>query len=51
MFRPASYGGMGIHHVKYKALAALTRTFLETACIPKFRESLFYSNLYRYHIL
>ena len=51
MFRPASYGGLEIHHVKFKALAALTRTFLETACNPKFRISLFHSNLYRYHIL
>ena len=41
MFRPASYGGLGIHHIKFKALAALTRTFLEAACNPKFRISLF----------
>ena len=51
MFRPASYGGLGIHHIKYKALAAFTKTFLETACNPKFRQSLFHSNLYRFHIL
>ena len=51
MFRPASYGGLGIHHVKYKALAALTRTFLETAGNPKFKISLFHSNLFRFHIL
>ena len=51
MFRPPSYGGLGIHHVKYKALAALTKTFLETAGNTKFRNSLFHSNLFRFHIL
>ena len=51
ILRPASFGGLGMHHVKFKALAALTRTFLETACNPKFQQSLFHSNLYRYHIL
>ena len=51
MFRPPSYGGLGVHHVKLKAQAALTRTFLETACHPKFRHSLFHTNLFRFHVL
>ena len=51
MFRPSSFGGLGIHHVKLKALAALTRTFLETACHPKFQISLYHSCLYRYFVL
>ena len=28
MFRPMTSGGLGLHHVKFKGLAALTRTFL-----------------------
>jgi hypothetical protein len=51
MFRPAYYGGLEVHNVKYKALAALTRTFLETACNPSFQRSLFHSNLFRFHVL
>ena len=31
LFRPPSYGGLGVHNVKLKAQAALTRSFLETA--------------------
>ena len=51
MFRPASYGGLEVQNVKYKALAALTRTFLKTACHPSFQRSLFHSNLFRFHVL
>ena len=51
MFRPAFYGGLEVHNVKYKALAALTRTFLETTCNPSFQRSLFHSNLFRLHVL
>ena len=51
MFRPAYYGGLEVHNVKYKALAALTRTFLETAYNQSFQRSLFHSNLFRFHIL
>ena len=51
MFRPPSFGGLGIHHVKLKALAALTRTFLETACNPNFLPSLYHSCLYRFYVL
>ena len=51
LFRPPSYGGLGVHNVKLKAQAALTRSFLETACHPQFIQSLFHSNLFRYHVL
>ena len=51
MFRPPTHGGLGMHNVKWKAMAGLIRTFLETACIPKFQSSLNHSLLYRYHVL
>ena len=50
LFRPPSYGGLGVHNVKLKAQAALTRSFLETACHPQFLHSLYHSSLYRYHV-
>ena len=51
MSRPASFGGLGVHNVSMKALAGLITTFLETACNAKYRESLYHSSLFRYHIL
>ena len=50
MERPIKYGGLGILNVKYKAMAGLIRTFLETACNPKFRHSLYHELLFRYHV-
>jgi hypothetical protein len=49
--RPASFGGLGVTSVKFKAMAILIKTFLETAAIPKFRHSLLHSNLFRFHVL
>ena len=51
MYRPTSHGGLGLHHVQFKAQAMLTRSFLETAANPKFLHSLFHNSLYRYHVL
>ena len=36
LFRPTAHGGLGLHNVKWKALAGMIRTFLETACNPMF---------------
>ena len=51
MYRSSISGGLGVHNVKLKALAGLIRSFLETACHPKFQSSLYHAVLYRYHIL
>ena len=51
MCRPVWYGGLGVVSVKFKAMAILIKTFLETAAIPKFRHSLLHSCLFRFHIL
>ena len=50
-YRPTSHGGLGLHHVKYKAIAMLIRSFLETAINPKFLHNLYHTSLYRYHVL
>ena len=34
-----------------KALAGLIRCFLETACMPKYRQILYHQLLFRYHVL
>ena len=51
MCRPSTHGGLGVASVKYKALALLIRTFLETAAIPSFRHSLLHTVMFRYHVL
>ena len=51
MCRPSTHGGLGVVGIRFKSLALLIRTFLETVAIPTFRHSLLHSALYRYHIL
>ena len=51
LYRHTSSGGLALLHVKMKALSGLIRTFLETACMPQFRQSLYHQLLFRYHVL
>jgi hypothetical protein len=51
MCRPTTHGGLGVQSVKYRAQAALIRTFMETAAHPQFRHSLLHSHLFQYHVL
>ena len=51
MYRPPSYGGLGVQNVQLKAQAGLIKSFLETATNSTFRQSLFHSILFRYHVL
>ena len=51
LYRHTSSGGLALFHVKMKALSGLIRTFLETACMPQFRQSLYHQLLFRYHVL
>ena len=50
LYRHVSSGGLNMFNVKMKALAGLIRTFLETACIGRFRQSLYHQLLLRYHV-
>ena len=50
MYRPTSYGGLGVMNVKYRALAALIKTFLEQAGHPQFLRSQYHTDLFRYHV-
>jgi hypothetical protein len=51
LYRQAEDGGLGLFHVKWRALALLIRSFLETAVNPNFRHNLYHQLLYRYHVL
>ena len=51
MYRPPSFGGLGVHNVLLKAKAGLIKSVLETAINSTFRQSLFYSLLFIYHVI
>ena len=51
LHRPPSYGGLGLHSVKYKALAGLISTFLQTAANPAYKSNLLHNLLYRKYVL
>ena len=51
LYRPTDEGGLGLHHVRSKALAGLIATFLQTAANPNFQQSLFHNLLYRQNCL
>ena len=51
LHRPHCYGGLGMHSVKYKALASFITTFMQTAANPSYRSNLLHSLLYRKYVL
>ena len=51
LHRPHNYGGLGLHSVKFKAMAGFITTFLQTAANPKFQPNLLHNLLYRKHVL
>ena len=50
LFRQVQDGGLGLQHVRCKALAHLISTFLLTAANRNYQQSLYSSWLYRYHV-
>ena len=51
LYRSSQEGGLGLLHVRIRALALLIRSFLETAVNPNFIHNLFHEILFRYHVL
>ena len=51
LFRPIFMGGLNLHNVKYKSMAMLIRSFLETAANPNYIHSLFHRALFNHHVL
>ena len=50
LYRRLEEGGLGLHHVQSKAQAHLIATFLQTAASKRFRNSLFHSWMFRFHV-
>ena len=51
MYRPITYGGLGVINVKLKATAGLIKSFLETVGNENFIPSLYHTILFRVHVL
>ena len=50
LYRPRHLGGLGLVHVKTKALALQIRSFMESAVNPKFRRNIYHEALFKWHI-
>ena len=51
MFKPKTVGGLGVQNVKFKAMAILIRSFIESAVDPKYINNAYHHALYRYHVI
>ena len=51
LHRPHNQGGIGLHSVKFKALAGFITSFLQTAAHPRYRSNLLHGLLFRKHVL
>ena len=49
LFRPVQLGGLGLHNIKFKALASRLTSFMQTATINSFQSSAYHSALYQYY--
>ena len=51
IYRQPDQGGLGVHHVRCRAMAMLVHTFLSQAICPKFMTNHYYTALYQWHVL
>ena len=50
MYKCRQEGGMNLVNVKYRAMAELIKSFLDTAISPTFKRSIFHQALYEWHV-
>ena len=51
MVKPRSEGGLGVHHIRSKSRAILTKAFLETAFGDKYLRNEYHNALFQWHIM
>ena len=51
LYRGVNEGGLGLFHIKHRALAALIFTFLQTAINPNFRRNYHHESLFNHYVL
>ena len=50
LFKGRQRGGLSLVHIKYRAMAELIKTFLDTAINPIFRRNIYHQALYNWHV-
>ena len=50
LFKRRSEGGLGLIHVKYRAMAELIKSFIDTAINPKFKRNIYHNALYEWNV-
>ena len=50
LYKSRNKGGLNLTHIKYRALAELIKSFLDTAINPRYRRSLYHQALFRWHV-
>ena len=50
LFKSRQKGGLNLIHIKYRAMAELIKTFLDTAINPIFRRNIYHQALYDWHV-
>ena len=51
LYRTRSEGGLGMHHIRSKSRAILTKSFLETSVSNKYIRNHYHNALFRWHVL
>ena len=51
MYREVAQGGLGVYNVKMRAMAMLLHAFLSQAISPCYKSNVYYTTLYRWHVL
>ena len=50
LYRPRKAGGLGLYSIKYRAMAELIRSFLETAVNPSFKTNQYHLALFKWNV-
>ena len=50
LFKKRSKGGLNLINIKYRAMAELIKSFIDTAINPKFKQNIFHNALYKWHV-
>ena len=50
LYKPRQEGGLNLVNVKYRAMAELIKSFLDTAINPTFRRNIYHQALFHWHV-
>ena len=50
LYKPRKEGGLNMINVRYRAMAELIKSFIDTAINPRFKRNLYHNALYQWHV-